>query len=137
MAELEELLAAAHRPWSVPEEDRSSVRDPSGRVVANCTIGEAGEGDAALIAAAVNELPTLLAAVGRGEGVSRTINCLLTTQLVECGDHAQDEVQALEVDPGMTVGDLVRATLYQADWQGENPRPDPKRYLTIRVAVPR
>lgn len=64
-----------------------------------------------------------------------SLNVLKITEAANMGDHAQDITAAIEVDPTMTIGDLVAETLHDTSWQGDkDPRYD--RYLVIRVAEP-
>ena len=61
------------------------------------------------------------------------INILITTQAVNCGDHAQDITRAVLVDPLETVENLVARALTYRDWSGETKYLE-DAYLTIRIA---
>lgn len=70
------------------------------------------------------------------------LNVILTRQAVYAGDHAQDMTAAIDVDPGMTVGEMAEKYLRResGEWNPEPPHtraqvPDQDRYLTIRLAV--
>jgi hypothetical protein len=60
------------------------------------------------------------------------INITVTEQAVSYGDHAQDVVRAVSVDPSETVEQLAARVLVKPFPPGE---PDPRKCLTIRVAV--
>lgn len=66
------------------------------------------------------------------------ISVVLTQVGVHMGDHAQDVVNAIDVDPKMTIGQLVDAELTKVigGWGGKDlvRAPDPDRYLVIRLA---
>lgn len=68
------------------------------------------------------------------------ISVTLTNVGVNMGDHGQDIVNHLDVDPDMTIGQLVEAELTEPapSWgtsAGERTL-KPDNYLTIRVARP-
>ena len=63
------------------------------------------------------------------------INALVTDQGVNMGDHGQDVVRAVAVDPTETVESLLARTLYDHDWQGELSGVKADSYLTIRLAA--
>ena len=63
------------------------------------------------------------------------INALITDQGVNMGDHGQDVVRAVAVDPTETVESLLARTLYDHDWQGELSGVKADSYLTIRLAA--
>jgi hypothetical protein len=62
---------------------------------------------------------------------------MLTETRVNCGDHAQDIVKALDVPESMTIGELVRERLQQCDWRGEpmSDEASAENYITIRLAA--
>lgn len=62
------------------------------------------------------------------------INALVTDQGVYMGDHGQDVVRAVAVDPTETVECLLARTLYDRDWQGKR-SVKTDSYLTIRLAA--
>ena len=62
------------------------------------------------------------------------INALVTEQGVNMGDHGQDVVRAVAVDPTETVESLLARTLYDHDWQGELSGVKADSYLIIRLA---
>ena len=62
------------------------------------------------------------------------INALVTDQGVYMGDHGQDVVRAVAVDPTETVECLLARTLYDRDWQGKH-SVKADSYLTIRLAA--
>ena len=62
------------------------------------------------------------------------INALVTDQGVNMGDHGQDVVRAVAVDPTETVESLLARTLYDRDWQGKR-SVKADSYLTIRLAA--
>lgn len=68
------------------------------------------------------------------------ISVILTSVGVNMGDHAQNIVNVLDVDPDMTIGQLVKAELTDPapSWgTSETERvPKPDNYLTIRIARP-
>lgn len=64
------------------------------------------------------------------------LNVLQVTEAANMGDHAQDITHALDVDPALSVGDIVREALCGYDWQGKPDSPKYDRYLIIRVAEP-
>ena len=63
------------------------------------------------------------------------INALVTDQGVNMGDHGQDVVRAVAVDPTETVESLLARTLYDHDWQGELSGVKADSYLIIRLAA--
>ena len=71
--------------------------------------------------------------------MSANIVATLTRQAVNQGDHGQDIITAIAVDPSETVGDLLARTCTKLLWQvgvNERPRvPDGDAYLTLRLAV--
>ena len=62
------------------------------------------------------------------------INALVTDQGVHMGDHGQDVVRAVAVDPTETVESLLARTLYDHGWLGELSDIKADSYLTIRLA---
>lgn len=66
------------------------------------------------------------------------ISVTLTKVGVHMGDHAQDIVNVLDVDPNMTIAQLVETELtkpapaWHATVKGRRPEPD--NYLVIRIA---
>lgn len=62
------------------------------------------------------------------------INALVTDQGVFMGDHGQDVVRAVAVDPTETVESLLARTLYDHGWLGELSDIKADSYLTIRLA---
>lgn len=66
------------------------------------------------------------------------ISVILTNVGVHMGDHAQDVVNVLDVDPDMTIGQLVESELtdpaprWDTSVTGRVPKSD--NYLTIRIA---
>lgn len=67
------------------------------------------------------------------------VNVTLTRVGLNMGDHAQDVTEAVDVDPGMTVAELVALELMSHDlWaKGSDTRKaEPDWYLTIRAARP-
>lgn len=65
------------------------------------------------------------------------ISVILTQTDVSYGTHAQDLKTALDIDPSMTIGELVESELFtkRHDWNmpAEN-IPNHGNYLTIRIA---
>lgn len=53
---------------------------------------------------------------------------------VNMGDHGETIHRSLNVDPSMTIADLVDATLRTVSWQGTPGEFEYDNYLTIRVA---
>ncbi|MGP4995503.1 hypothetical protein [Glutamicibacter ardleyensis] len=68
------------------------------------------------------------------------ISVTLTSVGVNMGDHAQNIVNVLDVDPAMTIGRLVEAELTDPapSWGANTTErvPKPDNYLTIRIARP-
>lgn len=68
------------------------------------------------------------------------ISVTLTNVGVNMGDHGQDVVNVLDVDPDMTIAHLVEAELTEPapSWgtSAEERTLKPDNYLTIRVARP-
>ena len=73
-------------------------------------------------------------------GGARSINVTVTRQAVYQGDHGQDIVKALAVDPSTSLADLVEAALTKPTWRAADDHrpadPDPDAYLTVRIAMP-
>ena len=82
-----------------------------------------------------NILARLDAAGGRVVSPAYVINALVTDQGVNMGDHGQDVVRAVAVDPTETVESLLARTLYDHDWQGELSGVKADSYLIIRLAA--
>jgi hypothetical protein len=65
----------------------------------------------------------------------RVIVAQVTRQGVYMGDHGQDMVRALTIDPTETVADLVERALTKREGYPVRQVPDADAYLTIRLAV--